>query len=385
MKKNKFQLGHILSISFAHMAHDTFSSFLAPLLPFLIEKLGISYAIAGLLSAIQKSPALLNPVIGIFADKINLRYFVIIAPAVTAISMSLLGVAPNVAVLMLILFFTGISSTVFHVPSPVMIKQVSGSKTGLGMSFYMLGGELARTIGPLLILGAVSLWGLEGSYKLIPIGLVASLILFFRIRNINISDKFQKIREKEKPHQTLKKLIPFFLFIGGYSFFRAIMKVSLTLFLPLYIKSKGGNIWFGGIALSLLQFAGAIGTLISGHYSDKIGRKNTLLLISFAMPVIMLIFSYTDGLLMIPALFLLGFFSFASGPVLLAFVQDTNSDNPAFLNSIYMALTFFISSIVTLGIGLFADYFGLIWTYKFCALLGFGLIPFALLMPSKVS
>ena len=54
MKKHngKFQTGGVLLISTAHLVHDTFSSFLAPLLPLLIEKLGISYAMAGMLTGI---------------------------------------------------------------------------------------------------------------------------------------------------------------------------------------------------------------------------------------------------------------------------------------------------------------------------------------------
>lgn len=381
MQKTKFQLSNVFTVSFAHMVHDTFTAFLAPILPLLREKLGISYAIAGLLSAIQKSPALLNPLVGIIADRMSLRFLVIIGPAITAICMSLLGAAPNILSLVILLLITGISSTLFHVPSPVMIKEVAGTKTGLGMSFYMLGGELARTIGPLLILGAVSLWGLEGSYRLMPIGILASVLLFFRFKNIKVNKKVKQ--EKEKPHHTLKKRLPLFIFIGSFSFFREIMKATLTLFLPAYITAKGQSLWFGGISLSILQFSGAMGSLLSGHFSDLIGRRKVILIISIAMPIVMLLFTFAEGILMIPALIVLGFFTFASNPVLLAYIQDTNSENPAFLNSIYMTMSFFVSSLVTLGIGFFADQFGLEITYKFCALLGLGLIPVTLLLIKK--
>ena len=39
---------------------------------------------------------------------------------------------------------------------------------GKGMSYYMVGGELARTAGPMIILGVISWWGLEGTWRLIP-------------------------------------------------------------------------------------------------------------------------------------------------------------------------------------------------------------------------
>jgi hypothetical protein len=40
-----------------------------------------------------------------------------------------------------------------------MIKQSSGEETGKGMSYFMVGGEFARTLGPILITAAVSWWG----------------------------------------------------------------------------------------------------------------------------------------------------------------------------------------------------------------------------------
>ena len=169
MKKNdQFQTSNVLTISIAHLVHDIYSSFLAPILPLLIEKLGISYSLAGLLSVLQRIPSLLNPIIGLIADKVSVRYFLVIAPALTATVMSLLGVTTHYTVLAILLFIMGLSAALFHVPGPVMIKHVSGDRIGKGMSFYMLGGELARTLGPLIILAAVSLWGLEGTYKLIP-------------------------------------------------------------------------------------------------------------------------------------------------------------------------------------------------------------------------
>ncbi len=142
-----FQTGKILVLSIAHFVHDVYSSFLAPLLPLLIEKLSMSLTQAGFLSSVMQIPALLNPYIGVLADRISVRYFVILAPAMTAVPMSLIGLAPGYGVLLILLFITGISVSVFHVPSPVMVADLSAARKGRGMSFFMTGGELARTVG----------------------------------------------------------------------------------------------------------------------------------------------------------------------------------------------------------------------------------------------
>ena len=142
-----FQTGNVVLISLAHLSHDVFSSFLAPLLPLLIAKLGLSLSAVGLLDIARKVPQLGNPLIGLLADKICVKWFVILAPAVTATAMSLLGLAPSFPVLFILLLISGFSAAAFHVPGPVLIKHHAGNRSGRGMSFYMFGGEMARTLG----------------------------------------------------------------------------------------------------------------------------------------------------------------------------------------------------------------------------------------------
>ena len=380
--KKKFQFGNVVTISFAHLSHDIYSAFLAPLLPLLIAKLGISLSMAGLLDVVRKLPSFFNPFIGLMADRICVRYFVILSPAITAIAMSLLGAAPSYPILVILLFVAGISNTLFHVPSPVMIKHVSADQTGKGMSYFMLGGEIARTLGPLLITAAISWWGLEGSWRVMPLGLVASIILYVKLKNIKINQDFQK-KKDTGAKETFRKLIPFFIIIFGITIFRAAMKLSLTLFLPTFLTKQGSSLWLAGISLAILQFSGAIGTFFAGPISDKFGRKNILLITSIVNPILMWIFISANGSYMIPLLIIMGFFLFASGPVLLALVQDTDSDHPSFVNGIFMTISFGVSSLMVLLIGFLGDRFGLILTYRFCAIISVASIPFILMLKNK--
>ncbi len=217
--KKSFQTEKIVTISLAHFFHDVYTAFLAPMLPLLIAKFGISLSVAGLLEVIRKIPSLFNPFIGLLADKICLKYLVIFTPGVSAISMSLLGASPSLIVLFILLFVTGISSTLFHIPSPVMIKNFSGAKTATGMSFFMFGGELARTLGPLLITATLSIWGLEGSYRVMPIGIIASIILFFKLKDVSSLINKNNKKKVKGATETIKELVPFFLFVVGFLLF----------------------------------------------------------------------------------------------------------------------------------------------------------------------
>ncbi len=377
---SKFQSKNVLTISIAHFVHDVYTSFLAPILPLIIDKLSITYSMVGLLKVIESIPSLLNPFIGIFADRIKLRYLVIIMPAVTTIVMSLIGLAPIYSLLAVLLFLAGVSSTFFHVPAPVLIRKVSGNKIGKGMSFFMVGGEIARTLGPIIILGAVSYWGLEGTYKLIPFGILTTIILYFKFRKINISDELKK---ETKAIHTFKKYIPFFIIITGIMFFRASMKSALTFYLPTYLNESGSSLWLAGIALSVIQLAGTVGTLFAGTISDKIGRKSALIIIISLTPFLMWLFILADQQYTFIILIVLGFFLFASSPVILAIVNEIKTDRPAFINGIFMTLNFVIGSIGVMIVGFFTDKFGFETSYKITALLAFGSLPFVLLLKKQ--
>ena len=126
----EFQTREVLTIASGHFVHDSFSAFVPPLLPLIREKLATDYAATGGLTIFMQIPSLLNPFIGYAADKVSLRYFIILAPAVTATLSSLLGLADSYVLLALLLFVAGVSTAAFHAPAPAMIGRISGNRVG---------------------------------------------------------------------------------------------------------------------------------------------------------------------------------------------------------------------------------------------------------------
>ena len=373
-------MGKVVLISLAHMVHDIYSSFLAPILPLLIEKLGLSYGLAASLSVFQRLPSLLNPVVGALAERMSVRYFIIVTPGVTAVAMSLLGSAPHYFVLVVLLLIMGLSATFFHVPSPVMVKRVAGGKTGRGMSFYMLGGELARSIGPLVILGAVSIWGLEGTWRLMPFGIAASVVLYFQVHRIRISDQSRARSEGLRIRATFREHRRFLLLVSGILFFQSLLKSALTAFLPTLMTAGGESVWTGGGYLAILQLAGAAGTFMAGGISDRFGRKPTLLLAAIAGPVLLWLFLAFDGVAAMAMLLLLGLVIFAPMPVMLALVQDQDAERPVFLNGVYMGLSCLLGAIGVQLVGASGDIIGLRETFSLSALFSLLSLPCILLL-----
>jgi len=372
----KPQTANVLAISVAHFFHDVYTAFLAPLLPLLIEKLGINLFQAGILSVFQRIPTLLNPLIGILAERAQSRYFIILSPAITAMSMSMIGVAPNFTMLAIVMLVSGFSSAFFHVPAPVMIRKVSGDQLGMGMSFFMVGGELARTAGPIAILAAVTLWGLEGTWKLMPIGVLASIFLFYRLKDIEIRKDFQQRQVKTNYYKVFRSLSPMFISLSGFTFMFGAIKSTLTLYLPTYLSGEGYSIWIAGASLSILQAAGVAGTLISGPLADRIGNRRVLRIVAISTPILMALFTQLDPIYGIPVLLILGVFLFAPNPILLAVVNNTDGPNKTFINGIYFTINFLLNAVMIMIMGFIADRIGLAMTYKISVLGGIAAIPF---------
>ncbi len=377
-RASEYKTGLVLALSFTHFLHDIYSSFLAPLLPLLINKLSMSLSEAGFLSTVMQVPALMNPYIGTLADRISVRLFIVMAPALTGASMSLIGLAPNYGVLLLLLLVAGISVSLFHVPAPVMIARLSGQKKGKGMSFFMTGGELARALGPLAAVGAVSLFGLEGFYPVMVVGLAASAWLYVKFRDVPITVEASQAASVGETWRDMRFLL---LPLTAILLARGFMHASMTAFLPTFIKEETGNLWLAGTALTLFEFSGVVGVLGAGPFSDRFGRRKILLVSLLGAPVMLFLFAWFGGWARFIALLFTGMTILSTTPVMLALVQEHAKGSPSAANGLFMMISFVTRSGIVVLVGFLGDLVGLKDTYFISSFLGILGIPFIFMLP----
>ncbi|MFO8061157.1 MAG: hypothetical protein R6U70_10955, partial [Bacillota bacterium] len=83
--EEQLQAGPMAVLVGTHALNDSYTSFLSNLLPLLMDKFGLSYALAGLLqSVLNISTSLAQPVFGFLTDRSKRVPFIILGPAFTA-------------------------------------------------------------------------------------------------------------------------------------------------------------------------------------------------------------------------------------------------------------------------------------------------------------
>lgn len=378
---DRFNTEPVVTLAVAHGMNDTYFSFFPTILPVLIERLGLTNAGAGALSLFYQWPALIQPFVGYLADRANLRALIVVAPAISAAMVTLVGVAPGYGLVAFLLFIAGLSNSGFHAIVPAMIAHFSGRKLGRGMSIFMVGGELGFALGPLLVVPVIQTFGMRGLPMLMPLGLFASIFLFLRLRSapswrippaaasgISLRDGFRAMR-------------PIILPLVGMFFVNSFLYVHLSTYLTTFLTGEGSSLMLAGASFSIFQLAGTLGTLISGWMGDTFGRRGVLLFSGIATPLFVMVFLFVGGAWQIPALAGAGFASYCTAPTLMAMVQENFPTQRAMANGMYMMSNFLVRSIVVLLVGALSDVFSLRPVFTASVFVAFLALPFIYLLP----
>jgi len=375
-----FRPGGVLTVTAGHAAHDTYVGFVPVLLPSFVERFALSNTLAGWLSAFTQIPSVLQPVFGHLADRLVLRWVVILGPAITATLMSLAGWAPSYPVLALLLTIVGISSAAFHAVGSAAAGRLSLRHLGKGLSLWMVGGELGSALGPVLAAAALTVLTMKQLGLLMVLGWGASFLLYLRLRKTPL----QAVAGTERPHwrDSLGRMRRIMLLMGALVVLRAMAVSAPWVFAPLLLKEEGSSGFVAGAAVTLFQTAGMMGTIAAGWLGDRLGRRTVLLFGVLAGPASLLLFVGLHGWARFLFLALAGAALVSLHPVYMALVQESFPESRGLANAMYLAMVFVISSGAAVAVGALGDGVGLRWAFVISALVAFLSIPLILALPA---
>ena len=264
---------HILSrrlglLSVAHFAIDSYSSFYLPLLPLLMQRLGLNYTmVGGLVALASMSSSFSQPLFGLLSDRLARPWFVAWGPLVAAVFLASIGAAHSYIALVALLVLGGVGVAAFH-PQTASLAGACGSRRALAMSVWITGGTLGWALGPMFATVTVKLFGLERTWIAAAPGVMLALALFAWLRRVpplphadRVRTRLSDLRPGARPLALLYLVVVV----------RSAMSAGFATFLPLYVHEHGWSVEAGALLTTAYLTAGALGGFVGGWLSDRLG------------------------------------------------------------------------------------------------------------------
>ena len=264
-------------LSAGHLFTDLNQGAVAALVPFFVSERGLSLAAAGsLVLAATLSSSIVQPLFGLFSDKKPLPALMPLGVMFGGAGVALAGVAPSFMWIFLCVVLSGLGVAAFHPESARFANYVSGSRRARGMSFFSVGGNAGFALGPVLATPLVLFFGLPGTLFLALPALVMGLVLFHELPRL-LSFRAEAVGGKGEGAEPAPDLWwPFARMIGVVTVRSFVYFGLVTFVASYYIRELGTTAGLANAALSVMLFAGAVGTLALGSVADRFGRRAVL-------------------------------------------------------------------------------------------------------------
>jgi FSR family fosmidomycin resistance protein-like MFS transporter len=361
------QKGQIALLTAAHLINDAYTGFLAPLLPLLVGKFGLTMAAAGFLSsALAVSSSLAQPIYGYLADRLGRRYFVVLGPLLTSAFMSSIGLPRNYSLLVLVILMGGVGTAFFHPQGAALAGAAGGQRKGFGMSFFSAGGNAGYALGPLLIIPIVSLVGLENTYVAMIPGIIISLLLYKYVAGAETtSGERVGVGFGWRSMGTFRPIVLLWLIV----FLRATVVTAFGTFIPLLLEGRGYSLMVGGTSIFVFLFCGALGGLLGGYFSDRVGRRKIIVMSLGLSTPFLLVFLYASGVWATLGLALAGMVLLSSIPVGIVMAQEFMPTRISTVSGIMVGFGWGLGGLAVSLVGMLADALDLTTALAFVALI----------------
>ena len=341
------------------MVTDIYMPVLPAILPLLIANNGYSYFTAGLLITVYNvTSSFTQPVLGWLSDKKGLTVNISISLLISAVFVSLMGIAQNYYLIMLLAVLAALGHACFHPAALSMVSRLcTRENRGKITSYFVVGGNLGYAIGPVLA-GALVWWlGLPGLLFLVLPAIAMAFALKYIMPGGITRTCAPKAELLDTDHVVTSKK-PFIILMIA-SILRAWAIFAAITFLPLYLVSQGYDLVMASMIVTLMLLAGVAGQVVGGHFSDRYGRKEFMIFgLVLSIPPFCL-FMLTSGILSIIGLLLFGFFLWSTFAVAISMSHELLPGNVGLASGIMLGLAIGFGGLGVAVNGIIADHYSL--------------------------
>ncbi|TCV97059.1 FSR family fosmidomycin resistance protein-like MFS transporter [Luteibacter rhizovicinus] len=366
--------GIIGAISLSHFLNDMIQSLILAIYPILKSGFHLSFGQVGLITlTYQVTASLLQPVVGMFADRRPMPYSLPVGMGFTLFGLLLLSRAQTFDMLLVAAALVGTGSSIFHPESSRVARMASGGRHGLAQSLFQLGGNAGSSLGPLLAAWVIVPHG-QGSiawFSLAALLAIAVLLQVSRWYALNHAAHSVSRRQHVPGVRLSKSTVGFSLAVLGVLVFsKYFYLASLSSYYTFYLIHRFGvSVQNAQTHLFVFLFAVAAGSVIGGPVGDRIGRKYVIWASILGVAPFTLLLPYAN-------LFWTGALSVIIGVVLasafsaiLVYAQELVPGRVGMVSGMFFGFAFGMGGIGAAVLGRLADSHGIEYVYHLCAYL----------------
>lgn len=344
--------------SVGHFVVDLYSSALGVYQPLFAKKLGTTLTEAGLLGGMMVfAGSVLQLGWGYLSDRFQSRLFTVLAPAVSGLFISALGLGTGFYSLLLLVALGASGVASFHPQSSTRaVAGINGSRAK-AMSIFISAGSLGYALGPMYFSAVLDrLPGDWGILAAIP-GVVATLLLLALVPE-------QRLPAGKRPSLDLRPLqavwkpmtVLYFLV-----FLRSTIQIAFAQLLPLYLSSERGySLGTASQALSLYLAGGAIGGFAGGHVAEWFGKRRVIIASMIGSVPFLLLFFWSSGWLALAGLALTGLILLTTNPINIVMAQELAPGQSGTVSALMMGFSWGMAGLLVVPLaGILADHFSL--------------------------
>ena len=352
---------------------------LPALLPFLVARFDIGYTAAGaLVFASAAASSLIQPLFGHWSDRRGAVWLLPMGVALSGIGMALAAAAGSYWVCVLLVVVSGLGTAAYHPEGSKYANYVSGTRRASAMSLFSIGGNLGVAFGALVAAPLLLLLGRAGALLLALPAIVVGVLL---VRSLPYLRGFAPDRRRSREVAGEDRPGAFVLLLAVAAL-RNVGWFGLLTFVPLWVVALGHSEAYGSNLLSLMLFAGGVGTLAAGPLADRIGRRPVLLASLVATPPLTLLFVAAGGIAGAVALALVGVCVVSTFGLVQVMSQEYLPSRIGFASGISIGFSIGLGGVAAAALGAVADAVDLETALYVCAAVPTVAIVLAALLPS---
>jgi FSR family fosmidomycin resistance protein-like MFS transporter len=365
----------IMALSFSHFLNDMMQSLVPALYPMLKGAYGLSFSEIGLNTlTMQITSSLLQPIVGLGTDHRPQPYSLAVGMGVTLFGLLLLARAGNYPVLLTAAAMVGIGSAVFHPEASRVARMASGGRHGLAQSTFQVGGNIGSSLGPLLAAFIVIPKG-QGSVGWFSVSALLAMTVLFAVGNWYRRERTAPPRRRaaaavDRPRLSRRRVGWALIILLVLVFSKSFYTTSLNTYYTFYLISRFDlSLAQAQIYLFVFLTSVAVGTLIGGPLSDRVGRKcvmwgSILGVLPFTLILPHANLFWTGALIVVIGLTLA-----SASSTIVVYAIDLVPGRIGTIAGLFFGLSFGLAGVGAALLGRLADATGIEFVYRICAFL----------------